>query len=75
MRTTKALAALAVCTLLAGGVSGCREEGPAEKAGRAVDEAIDEAIHGDEGALEEAGREIDEAIEQTKEKIRDARED
>ena len=45
------------------GVGACREEGPMEKAGRKVDEAMEELAHGDEGSLERAGRKLDEALE------------
>ncbi len=54
------LAALMLGSLL---VSGCREEGAAEKAGRKVDEAVERLRHGDEGALEKAGRKVDEAVD------------
>jgi hypothetical protein len=57
---------------------GCSEEGPAERAGEAIDEAAEDAQEGLEdlvdegGALEEAGEEADEAIERAKEATRDA---
>ena len=66
-------AALAAALLLAG--AGCREEGPAERAGRAIDHAAREAgdslreLAGDEGALEHAGREADETLERMKKAI------
>jgi hypothetical protein len=50
-------------------VLGCREEGAAEKAGRQLDEAIDELTNPREGALEELGRKTDEAIEDVKERL------
>ena len=53
-------------TLLA--ISGCREEGTMEKAGREVDDAIEKLKHGDEGTLEKAGRKIDEALEEDEDK-------
>jgi hypothetical protein len=52
--------------LLAGG---CREEGAAEKAGRKLDEAIDDITNPREGALEQLGRKTDEALEDVKEKL------
>ena len=57
--------------LLAGlfltGLSGCEREGPAERAGKAIDEVV-----GDTGeALEDAG----EAIEDKKEEVEDAMEE
>lgn len=42
---------------------GCREEGPAQKAGRKVDETIDKLRHPSEGPLEKAGRKADEAAD------------
>lgn len=66
-------AALAAALLLAG--TGCREEGPAERAGRAIDDAAREAgdslreLAGEEGALERAGRETDEALARMKKAI------
>ena len=48
-------------------LSACREEGPMEKAGREVDEAVEKLMHGDEGTLEKAGRKIDEALEEKEE--------
>jgi hypothetical protein len=62
----------ALCVL---GVSGCREEGPAERAGRAIDDAAREAgeslrdLAGEDGALERAGREADEALAKVKKAI------
>ena len=54
----------------------CKEEGPAEKAGRAIDDAAEnvEELTGDEGAFEEAGEAADEAVEKTKEAVEDAME-
>jgi hypothetical protein len=53
---------------------GCREEGPAERAGQRIDEAVEKLRHGDEGAAEEAGRRIDEAVEEMREAVEDASE-
>ncbi|MFO7765621.1 MAG: hypothetical protein R6V33_04255 [Pelovirga sp.] len=56
----------------------CREKGPAEKAGEAIDqtiqdtkESVEDTVDPD-GPVEEAGEEIDEAIETTKEEVEDA---
>ena len=63
-------AALAAVLLLA--AAGCREEGPAERAGRAIDDAAREAgdslreLAGEEGALERVGREADETLDRMK---------
>ncbi len=64
-------------TLVLLGATGCREEGPAEKAGRQIDEAVEDMSEKSEGALERLGREVDEAVEETKEaadEVRDAAE-
>jgi hyperosmotically inducible protein len=66
---------IALITPLALGALACREEGPAEKAGRKFDEAIEELRHGDEGAIEKAGRKIDEAAEDLGDEIEELRED
>ncbi len=54
--------------------AGCREEGPAEQAGKAIDEAAESAqeLTREEGALEEAGEEADEAIEEAMEAVEEA---
>ncbi|HEU4427537.1 MAG TPA: hypothetical protein VFT98_02190 [Myxococcota bacterium] len=69
----------ALIAALALGAFGCKEEGPAEKAGRKLDEAVDDAVeklrHGDEGAIEKAGRKIDEAVEDVGDEIEELRED
>ncbi len=56
---------------LALGAAGCREEGPAEKAGKKLDEVVDRVRHGDEGALEKAGRKLDEAVDEVGEALED----
>jgi Protein of unknown function (DUF1090) len=56
----------------------CKEEGPAEEAGRAIDEAAENVQEGvqeltkDEGAFEKAGEATDEAIDKAKEMIEEA---
>ena len=56
--------------------AGCREEGPAEQAGRAIDEAAESAGEGVEGLgdgpLEEAGEEADEALRDAMRAVEDA---
>jgi hypothetical protein len=55
--------------------SGCREEGPAERAGRAIDDAAREAgdslrdLAGEDGPLERAGRKADQTLEKMKKAI------
>ena len=67
MRLERMLAALALAGVLFFG-AGCSEPGPAEKAGKAFDDAVEKIQHGDEGALEKAGRKMDEALEEAEEK-------
>ena len=58
-----------VAALSFAGVVGCHEEGPAEKAGRAIDDAAESVQEGvqelgkDDGPLEQAGEAADEAID------------
>jgi hypothetical protein len=66
---------IALAGALALGAVACRDEGPAEKAGRKFDDAIDKLRHGDEGALEKAGREAGEALEEAGEDAEEAIED
>ncbi len=76
---TTAIAGLVAVLAFAG--AGCGEEGPAEQAGRAIDEAAEnvqegvEDLTGDEGVLERAGEEADEAIEKAADAAADAVED
>jgi hyperosmotically inducible protein len=62
MRRFAVLVGLAAVLVL----GGCREEGAAEKAGRKLDEAVEELTHPGEGPLEKAGRKTDEALEDAK---------
>jgi hypothetical protein len=64
-----------VCVALVLGGAACREEGPGEKAGRKLDEAVERLRHGDEGALEKAGRELDEVLEDTLEAVEESVDD
>ena len=51
------------------GTLACREEGPAEKAGRKLDEAVDELTG--KGAAERLGEDIDEAVGSAKQALDD----
>jgi hypothetical protein len=59
---------------------GCHEEGPAEKAGKAIDDAAESVEEGvqelteQDGALEKAGEHADEAIDEAKEMLEEATE-
>ncbi len=60
---------LAVCALTVLSGPGCEtEEGPAEKAGKAIDEAVESSGN----AVEKAGRKIDEAFEEADKKRKEA---
>jgi hypothetical protein len=57
----------ALCVFaLALGAGACSEEGSMEKAGRAVDEAVEDAHEAGADALEQAGEKLDEAGEKAK---------
>jgi hypothetical protein len=47
----------------------CREEGAVEKAGKKIDQAIDDLTHPNEGPVEKLGRKADEALEGVKEAL------
>lgn len=67
-RTPRSLALVLALGLLAPALlAGCREEGPAEKAGRQIDEALEKLREGDEGPLERAGRELGQTAERLRE--------
>ena len=57
------LTAIALMFLASFVVTGCREPGPAEEAGREVDEAIEDA----RDAMDDAGDEVEEALEELEE--------
>jgi predicted small secreted protein len=48
-------------TLFAAGLAGCEQEGPAERAGEQIDEAMQEAGEKMDDAVEEAGDKVEEA--------------
>jgi len=54
---------------LAGALVACQEEGPAESAGRQIDQAAEDAA----GSLEKLGREIGEAADESKEAAEELR--
>jgi len=79
MRKVRALTRTSLIALIAGmfavGISACEDEGPAERAGETVDEAIEEtgdtmeeAAESAEDAAEEAGDELEEAADRVEEK-------
>ncbi|MBD3240697.1 MAG: hypothetical protein GF331_08950 [Chitinivibrionales bacterium] len=61
------------------GWTGCERQGPAEKAGEAIDSTVQEMTTGSvdettEGPMEKAGEKIDEAAEKTKDQMEKAAE-
>ena len=75
-RITAVAAGLVSALAFAG--AGCHEEGPAERAGRAIDEAAKSAqesvqkLTKEDGPLEHAGEAADQAIDKAKQAARDA---
>lgn len=66
----KRLAFTMMLLTLVFGAPGCeRNQGPMEKAGEKIDEAVDEITHPNEGPIEKAGRKLDEAVDDVKEKV------
>jgi hypothetical protein len=55
------------CAVLLLSLAGsCRDKGPAETAGREIDETVEMAREMSEGALEDLGRGVDEVAKETK---------
>jgi hypothetical protein len=61
------IATAALLAVALGPVACQREEGALEKAGKKIDETVDEITHPNEGPLEKTGRKVDEAVEDAKE--------
>ena len=51
---------------------GCREEGAVEKAGKKLDEVVENLQHPNEGTLERLGRKTDEALDDAREAVEEA---
>jgi hypothetical protein len=65
----RSIAITLLFTVIAGGATlACREEGPAERAGQAVDEAADDASE----AIEDAGDAVKDTAEDASEKAKEA---
>jgi hypothetical protein len=65
------LSALTAASLSLGGLAGCKEEGPAEKAGKKIDEAIEEGGNGAGEASEEARQIIDDVGDRAQEELKE----
>lgn len=57
---------IGLALLMSALLTGCEEEGPAEKAGKKIDRTLDKLS--DKGPAEKAGERIDEAVEELKKK-------
>jgi len=72
--TERPLRVLLACALLTGAVA-CREEGPAERAGERIDEAVDDVRDRAEEAGEDLDRKMDEVSDEARraaERMKDA---
>ena len=63
--------------LVCGALAGCEQEGPAEKAGERIDEAVEQtrdAIDdsGQQGTMERMGEKLDEGVEEAGEAMEEA---
>lgn len=64
--TSKLCIAISLGAALLLGTVACREEGPAETAGRMIDETVEDAGEAGEEAMERAAREFDEGVDELK---------
>lgn len=56
---------IATCTLMLAGLSACQQEGPAERAGKSLDNAgksVSDAVNPPQGPGQAAGRNVDRAL-------------
>ncbi|HEX2943070.1 MAG TPA: hypothetical protein VHO91_18605, partial [Rhodopila sp.] len=56
---------LSLCAVMLTGLAACHQEGPAERAGRSLDNAgqrIDDAVNPPQGPAQSAGRKMDRAL-------------
>jgi hypothetical protein len=77
MSIYKTLSFLLGVGLLVATLGGCEREGPMERTGKKMDEAVEnlgEAVK-KEGPVEQAGKKVDKAIEDASERIKDATKD
>jgi hypothetical protein len=68
MRSRSIALALLLTSLASGAAIGCHREGPAERAGKAIDQATDDASE----AAKDAGQAVEDAAESAREKAHDA---
>ncbi len=56
---------IAACVLLLAGLSACQQEGPAEKAGKSLDNAgqkVSDTLNPPQGPAQSAGRKVDRTL-------------
>jgi len=63
------LIAIGVALCVASGGLACHEQGPLERAGEKVDDAVDDITHRGEGPVEEAARKVGEKVDEVHEDI------
>jgi len=73
-RSRITFAAGLVAALSFAGIAGCHEEGPAEQAGRAIDEAAENVQEGADDLANQAGEAADQAIDKAMEAAQEATE-
>lgn len=71
MKRAKKLLVLLIGLIFLGAFTGCQDEGPAERAGKEIDEAVEKT----QEQMEEAGDKIEESVDKAGEKIEEAGED
>lgn len=65
MQSKSMLRPIVIAAILAAGLAGCQKEGPMERAGKSIDQAVENAKETvrPEGTLEKAGKSVDQAID------------
>ncbi|MBL8439155.1 MAG: hypothetical protein JNM61_13225 [Zoogloeaceae bacterium] len=65
MQRKAMLRSIVIVAIIAAGLVGCEKEGPMERAGKSIDQAVDSAKEAvrPEGTLEKAGKSVDQAID------------
>jgi len=69
MKSSKSVAAALAVAVLIAGLSGCKE-GPAERAGKQVDQAVDKAGQQVDKAVDKVGQQIEKAGEKVKDAVK-----
>jgi hypothetical protein len=68
MKSRSIALTLVLISLASGAAISCHREGPAERAGKAIDQAADDASE----AAKDAGKSVEDAAEAAREKAKDA---